>query len=83
MDKYRKKPVVIEAERITEENYIELAKKYILSYSEDPAQIIIEEGMGNLTGFPGEWLIKSNNGDMYFRTDSHLRETYEKVEKGD
>jgi hypothetical protein len=59
--KFRKKPVVIDAEQITEE-------------------IRIKTREGELTGYPGEWLITGIHGEKYPCGADIFRETYEAVD---
>ena len=58
MPKFRKKSVVIDAERITEE-------------------VRIKTREGELTGYPGEWLITGVHGEKYPCGDDLFRATYE------
>ena len=83
MAKFRKKPVVIEAERLTVENR-DRAFNFITCNcspegTRDNPSIRIETLEGTMTASLGDWIIKGVAGEFYPCKDSVFRATYEPV----
>ncbi len=85
MAKYRKKPVVIEAEQFTEENK-DKAFNFITCTvcptfnSAMVPEIIIQTLEGEITASLGDWIIKGIQGEFYPCKPDIFEATYEKVE---
>lgn len=83
--KYRKKPVVIEAEHFTEENK-NIAFNFITCncYAEfnhnGMPRLKIETLEGEMTAELGDWIIKGVKGEFYPCKPDIFEATYEKVE---
>lgn len=77
MEKYRKKPVVIEAEQWFPEKNIE---GVITSHSHTPVSPYIETLEGKMYVSEGDWIIKGVEGEIYPCKDSIFKKTYEPVE---
>ena len=84
--KYRKKPVVIEAEQFTEENK-DRAFNFItcncypeFNETEKPA-IKIETLEGIMTAVLGDWIIKGVKGEFYPCKPDIFEATYEPVKE--
>ncbi len=84
--KYRKKPVIIDAYRITEENVHDLATKCggKVSVTTKPSdntdtrtELLIPTLEGTKTGLVGEWLIRGVKGEWYPCKHGYFRATYE------
>lgn len=88
MTKYRKKPIEIEAIRITDENYHEIAglrDVYVaVAYGASTPWMIVEVTIntleGEMTAPRGDWIIKGIEGELYPCKNSIFEKTYEKVE---
>ena len=81
MEKYRKKPVVIEAVQWTGENIRE-----VLDFMEwrnvahdATSGLTIHTLEGNLYASPGDWIIKGVQGEFYPCKPEIFEKTYEKV----
>ncbi len=80
--KYRKKPVVIEANQLTIENAHALAlwSNAILHESKFiPEFLIIHTLEGDHKAEIGDWIIKGVNGEFYPCKPDIFEKTYEKV----
>lgn len=87
--KYRKKPVVIEAVRFTENWRYKDAKQWpevvvspVLEPTErNPSGVYgqIETLEGVMTCIPGDWIIRGVNGEVYPCKPGIFEKTYEKV----
>ena len=81
--KYRKKPVVIEAVQLTRTNYREITKWITptpdLNYYLGEPQIIIKTLEGNMVANVGDWIIKGINGEFYPCKPDIFEKTYELV----
>lgn len=88
--KFRKRPVVIEAEHIL--SYLDIPR--IVSWIEahggkaaygqepdGPAHMLISTLEGVMTANVGDWIIKGVNGEFYPCKDEIFQKTYEAVEK--
>ena len=85
MAKYRKKPVVIDAEQLTEANLSTVAKfmgaQFRLSTDGAAApQVIIPTLEGNMTASVGDWIIRGVQGEFYPCKPDIFAATYEAVE---
>lgn len=92
--KYRKKPIVIEAIQLKEDNIEELEKfcdkisfDYIeYKYLSDKEatkllkNVVIETLEGNITASIGDYIIKGVNGEFYPCKPDIFKKTYELVE---
>jgi hypothetical protein len=82
--KYRKKPVVIEAEQFTEENKENVFKLLgdTQAYEEMSikGQLIIFTLEGNMAASPGDYIIKGVKGEFYPCKPDIFEATYDKVE---
>ena len=89
MQKYRKKPVVIEAIQILPEN-----RPALIGLSGDPGRVFATHGRfgvysdiyvtihtleGTMTGEQGDWIIKGIKGELYPCKNDIFQATYEKV----
>jgi hypothetical protein len=91
MNQYRKKPVVIDAIQITDQNLVELLGiteehphvKTLCVIVEGNAitnrvhSVEIETPEGTMTGQPGDWLIRGVQGEFYPCKPSIFAATYE------
>lgn len=83
--KFRKKPVVIEAEQFTEENK-DRAFKFITcnhyaDFKDGSPIIKIDTLEGEMTAVLGDWIIKGVKGEFYPCKPDIFEATYEAVEK--
>ena len=89
MEKYRKKPVVIDAAQLTMANYqtisyIIAAAGYNVRHATKPPMraitgIVIETLEGDMTADFGDWIIKGVQGEFYPCKPEIFEKTYEKV----
>ncbi len=85
MDKYRKKPVVIEAVQFTGDNCIEVLG-FIGSPHVDNRELhttdhpVIHTLEGGLTASSGDWIIKGVKGEFYPCKPDIFAATYERVD---
>jgi hypothetical protein len=83
--KYRKKPVVIEAEQFTEENkdrvfnFVRCTKSADFENGRPVLKIQTLEGV--MIANIGDWIIKGVNGEFYPCKSDIFEKTYEKVEE--
>ena len=82
--KYRKKPVVIDAELLTKENYMELMKWSGSTgrwddFATDEGGIVIPTREGNHQARWGDYIIKGVKGEFYPCKPDIFEMTYEKV----
>ncbi len=77
MRKYRKKPVVIEAERITQAMIA--AQESITCVSYEPDHLLIETLEGVMRGNIGDWLLRGVVGELYPCKDEIFQKTYDPV----
>lgn len=89
MPKYRKKPVVVEAEQITKEMlkklsgrtksyYTDEGERRLITFYDD--HVVIETLEGNMVGNVGDWIITGVHGERYPCKDHIFQQTYERVE---
>jgi hypothetical protein len=83
--KYRKKPVVIEAEQFTEENKDRAFNFVTCNHFADRGVgnkpiIIIQTLEGEMKAELGDWIIKGIKGEFYPCKPDIFEATYEKVE---
>lgn len=80
--KYRKKPVVIEAVQITENNIVKVAIWCKGSASRHPENIFyIQTLEGRMEARVGDWIIKGIKGEFYPCKNDIFEMTYELVEE--
>lgn len=84
MPLYRKKPVVIEAERLTLENMNRAfnfitCSHYANGTRENPS-IRIQTLEGQMTASLGDWIIRGVNGEFYPCKDDIFQKTYDLAE---
>ena len=89
MEKYRKKPVVIDAVQLTMTNHqaissIIAAAGYNVRHASKPPMravtgIVIETLEGDMTADFGDWIIKGVQGEFYPCKPVIFEKTYEKV----
>ena len=89
MEKYRKKPVVIDAAQLTMDNHqaissIIAASGYNVRHATKPPMraitgIVIETLEGDMTADFGDWIIKGVQGEFYPCKPEIFEKTYEKV----
>ena len=89
MEKYRKKPVVIDAVQLTTANYqavstIIAAAGYNVRHASKPPMravtgIVIETLEGDMTADFGDFIIKGVQGEFYPCKPEIFEKTYEKV----
>ena len=89
MEKYRKKPVVIDAVQLTMTNHqaissIIAAAGYNVRHATKPPKraitgIVIETLEGDMTADFGDWIIKGVQGEFYPCKPEIFEKTYEKV----
>ena len=89
MEKYRKKPVVIDAVQLTMTNcqtvsFIIAAAGYNVRHATKPPMraitgIVIETLEGDMTADFGDWIIKGVQGEFYPCKPEIFEKTYEKV----
>lgn len=82
MPRFRKKPVVIEAEQLLAGMQGDLLAEAIVgghAVTDDLDQVIIETLEGTMCGRPGDWLIKGVNGEFYPCKPDIFAKTYEPV----
>ena len=85
MPKFRKKPVVIEAQQFTEETKNQVfnwvtGNKYSSFDGEGKPTLIIETLEGNHTADVGDWVIKGVKGEFYPCKPEIFALTYEAVD---
>lgn len=82
-DKYRKKPVVVEAVQFTGRNDAQIAA-FVGSLGRDPKERqpswFIHTLEGEMRASVGDWIIKGVKGEFYPVRDDIFAATYEKVE---
>ena len=85
LSKFRAKPVVLEAVRLTKENATAVREfigkhKYDDSRDgHDPVNIMLRSAHGNVLLEVGDWLVKDAQGDYYPCKDSIFKAKYEPV----
>ena len=88
--KFRKKPVVIEAVRMSDEGTFPAdAIQFLKDHSEGAhywalrrdGAIAIETLEGTMTASPGDWIIKGTEGELYPCKPAAFASTFEKVEE--
>lgn len=90
MPKYRKKPLVIEAEQLTQDNYDRALEFAFANSNKTQVSVGADEGgqhlvlhtlEGALRVNPGEWIILGIHGELYPCKPDIFDETYEAVEE--
>lgn len=90
--KFRKRPVVIEAMQLTDDNAAELAEwsggreASIWQPTNPPvlkARLVIPTMEGDRLAVPGDWIIKGVKGEFYPCKPDIFAATYEPAEDGD
>lgn len=77
MPKFRKKPVVIEAEQYTLDGDLPFIEEDVLQYDEDSNRQYIKTLEGELTVSDGDWIIKGVQGEFYPCKPDIFEATYE------
>lgn len=88
--KYRKKPVVVEAKKWTDENTDEIIEwmgedTWLVDEVDDGGKetgetvLLIPTLEGDMKGRKGDWIIKGVKNEFYPCRDDIFRETYEEV----
>lgn len=85
MTKFRKKPVVVEAEQFTDENKdmvfnFVTCNKYPTTDENDKPTLTIQTLEGDMTAQLGDWIIKGVQGEFYPCKPDIFKETYEEVQ---
>jgi len=87
MNKYRKKPVVIEAVQVTDATFDgrHPNPEHVEGLAYDPIlrQVIIETLEGTMRASLGDWIIKGVKGEFYPCKPDIFEATYEPVEDTD
>jgi hypothetical protein len=84
VNKYCKKPVIIEAIQFTEKSkdqvydFVQCVRHISFDYEGKPI-LIIATLEGNMTARIGDWIIKGVNGEFYPCKPDIFEKTYEKV----
>lgn len=78
MPRYRKKPVVVEAEQWFEGRQIEGVTHGLVDFG--TAAFYVETLEGRMVVRPGDWIITEATGERYPCRDSIFRATYEPVD---
>lgn len=80
MARYRKKPVEIEALKLTHETYYDCVEfLYGHIYSMEPHSITISTLEGNMKASMGDYIIKGVQGEFYPCKPDIFEQTYESV----
>ena len=86
MPKFRKKPIIIEAEQFTEENKNRAFNFITCNRSADRIDGVpilnIQTLEGNMTATLGDWIIKGVKGEFYPCKPGIFEATYEPVTEG-
>lgn len=86
MQKFRKKPVVIEAVQITgamfDDSHPNPEHIIGLIYNPRHKNVTIPTLEGVMRGEVGDWIIKGVNGELYPCKNDIFQKTYEPVEEG-
>jgi hypothetical protein len=81
MAKYRKKPIVIEAEQYLEGDHdLPFVEEGVLDYDEDTHRQQVHTPEGWLTVSHGDWIIRGVKGEFYPCKPDVFEATYELVE---
>lgn len=83
MKKYRKKPVIVEAIQLTEENWAEVSDFMLEANAilfSGQCKIIIATLEGDMTAQSGDWIIKGTQGEFYPCKPASFADTFEEVE---
>ena len=88
MNKFRKKPVVVEAIQLTNdnlvfENLVEFCKprKFYIKQHKDELYGIVETLEGDMKANLGDWVIKGVGGECYPCKPGIFNATYDKVKE--
>jgi hypothetical protein len=85
LPKFRKKPVIVEARQLTEDNHEAIARwchgrhRGVLLPSADQT-VQIDTLEGEMSALVGDWIIRGVQGEFYPCRDDIFRATYEPVE---
>lgn len=86
MSRFRKKPVVIEAIRLSRASITKSKKGLIGPFglpvvitADDKICVMIDTLEGTMAAYEGDWIIKGVAGELYPCRDSIFRQTYEEV----
>lgn len=84
--KYRKLPVIIEAEQLTLDNWVNVAKfvpKDVLNklvVQDNDISLELKTLEGNLKASVGDWIIRGVKGEYYYNSPETFEKTYEKFD---
>ena len=80
---FRKRPVTIEAMRLTDATSVLDIEEWINSpatgYNTNPPTIWIDTLEGRMTAYQGDWVIKGVNGEFYPCKNEIFIKTYQEV----
>lgn len=83
--KFRKKPIVVEAEQFTEANkervFGFVGTKCAVDFENGVAVLRIHTLEGTMTARLGDWVIKGIKGEFYPHQASFFEEAYEEVKE--
>ena len=83
MQRFRKKPVVIEAVQFVEANrneWLALLEAHLVEHLGNGLYAYIETLEGQMTVREGDWIIRGIVGELYPCKDDIFRQTYEAVD---
>ena len=96
MNKYRKKPIVVEAIQISQDTLPEIISwgKGSIDYGtsfdssgftsyHEFCTVTINTSTGTHDAFSGDWIVKGVDGQFYAMPDKTFRQLYEKVEEAE
>lgn len=80
--KYREKPIIVEAEKVTEFNDKELRKfcPVVFNPQEKHVCYVVRTPKGNMRAELNDYIVKMPNGDFYPCNGKIFETNYEKVE---
>jgi hypothetical protein len=80
MDKYRKKPIIIEAEQFWPDHpWPDMVRPWNILQPRDMSWGYIKTLEGDMHVHAGDWIIKGVEGEFYPCNDSIFKATYELV----
>jgi hypothetical protein len=80
MAKFRKKPIVIEAEQFTGESVFGLRVERHVFNKDDGPFLFIPTLEGRMTANVGDWIIRGVNNELYPCKDEIFKKSYEAVD---
>lgn len=79
MAKYRKRPIVVEAEQWWPGKEIE-GVFVIEPQTREPGWAYVKTRGGNLTVYPGDWVIRNSEGELHLCNPDVFGAIYEEIE---